>query len=153
MQIVVEEVIRAPRPLTFAVASDVLSWPSLVSSIRSTELLTREPVGAGTRFRETRYIHGSLAAGEMTFAEFEPPHLFVLTAQNHGARYRIEHVFEDVPHGTGLTVRFYATPLTTSARLMSPLALLFRNALHRQLKADIADLKASIEGRDATPAA
>jgi hypothetical protein len=32
---------------------------------------------------------------------------------------------------------------------MSPLALLFRNALHRQLKADIADLKASIEGRDA----
>jgi hypothetical protein len=149
MQIVVEEVIRAPRPVTFAVATDVRAWPSRMSSIRSTELLTREPVGAGTRFRETRHIHGSLATGEMTFAEFEPPGLFVLTAQNHGARYRIEHIFEEVPHGTGLTVRFNATPLTTSARLMSPLALLFRNALHRQLKADIADLKASIEGRDA----
>lgn len=147
MQIVVEEVIRAPRAVTFAIASDVRGWPAAVSSIRSTELLTREPVGAGTRFRETRRIHGAVASGEMMFAEFEPPTRFVLTAQNHGATYRIEHLFEEVPHGTGLTLRFLATPLTTSARLMSPLALLFRSALHRQLKSDLTDLKAAIESR------
>lgn len=147
MQIVVEEVIRAPRSVVFAMATGVSAWPSLVSSIRTTELLTREPIGPGTRFRETRLIHGSIATGEMTFAEFEPPVRFVLTAQNHGATYRIEHSFEDVPHGTGLTLRFLAMPLTTSARLMSPLALLFRNALQRQLKADLSDLKTAIESR------
>ena len=149
MQIVVEEAIRAPRALTFAIATDVRNWPSLVSSIRNTELLTREPVGPGTRFRETRLIHGSIATGEMTFSEFEPPARFVLTAQNHGAKYRIEHTFDEVPYGTALTLRFVATPLTTGARLMSPLALLFRSALQRQLKADVTDLKTSVEGRSA----
>lgn len=147
MLIVIEEVIRAPRAITFAIASDVKSWPQLVSSIRTTELLTREPVGPGTRFRETRLIHGSIATGEMMFAEFEPPAQFVLTAQKHGAKYRIEHKFQDVSNGTSLTLRFLATPLTTSARLMSPLAMLFRSALHRQLKADVSDLKAAIESR------
>lgn len=153
MQIVVEEVIRAPRPLAFAMAADVRSWPSFISSIRSTELLTREPVGAGTRIRETRHIHGSLNTAEMTFAEFDPPAGFVLMAENHGARYRIEHIFEEVPFGTGLTLRFTATPLTTGARLLSPLAMLFRNALHRQLKSDLADLKSAIESRTTQPAA
>lgn len=147
MQIVIEEVIRAPRALTFAIATDIRSWPTLISSIKRTELLTREPVDAGARFRETRHIHGSIATVEMTVAELEPPERFVLTAQNHGATYRIEHIFEEVPHGTGLTLRFLATPLTTSARLMSPLALLFRSALQRQLKTDLGDLKSAIESR------
>lgn len=152
MQIVIEEVIRAPRALAFALASDVKSWPSLVSAVERTDLLTREPIGAGTRFRETRRIHGSLSSVEMSIAQFEPPSHFVLTAENHGARYRIEHLFEEVPYGTLLTLKFLATPITTSARLLSPLALIFRNALHRQLKADVADLKNAIENRSAPSA-
>ena len=147
MQIVVEELIRAPRAITFALASDVKGWPEHISGIKSTELLTREPIGAGTRFRETRHIHGSLSSEELSFAEFDPPHSFVLTAENHGARYRIDHTFEETPDGTRLTLTFAATPVTMSARLLSPLALLFRTALHKQLKSDIADLKTAIETR------
>lgn len=152
MQIVVEEMIRAPRALTFALATDVKGWPAHISGISKTELLTREPIGAGTRFRETRRIHGSQSSEELTFAEFEPPESFVLTAENHGARYRIDHTFEETPEGTRLTLTFAATPLTMGARLLSPLALLFRTALHKQLKSDIADLKAAIESRTSSPA-
>lgn len=147
MQIVVDEVIRAPRALVFAILTDLRNLPAHIQSIRSIELLTREPVEAGTRFRETRYIHGSVATVEMTVAQMQPPELYVLTAENHGARYRIEHIFEDAPYGTAMTLRFLASPLTTSARLMSPLGLLFRSALHRQLKADVNDLKTSVENR------
>lgn len=147
MQITIEEALRAPRALVFALVSDVSSWPSLMGAVTNVEMLTREPIVEGTRFRESRRIRGAIVAGEMTFAEIEPPSRFVLTAQNHGARYRIEHVFEDIPHGTLLTLRFTATPVSTSARLLSPWALLFRTALQRQLKSDLADLKAAIEAR------
>ena len=96
MKFVVQETIAAPRPVAFAAASDVRGWPAMMSAIERTEILTREPVGAGTRFRETRRIHGKLASEVMTLAEFDPPERFVVTAFNHGARYRIEHVFEDM---------------------------------------------------------
>lgn len=153
MQIVVEEIIRAPRALTFQIATDIRAWPTLVSAIKSTELLTREPVGAGARFRETRLVNGSLATGELSVLEFEPPYLFALGAQNHGARYRIDHIFNDDPQGTRLTLMFMARPVTMSARLLSPLALVFRAGLQRQLRGDLADVKKAVEDRVMGPSA
>ncbi|MEQ1717620.1 MAG: SRPBCC family protein, partial [Hyphomicrobium sp.] len=147
MQIVVQQIVHAPRALTFAIACDIGGWPDLMSGIEKIEMLTREPVVAGTRFRETRRMHGRVSAEEMAVAEINPPEHFVLTGESHGARYRIDHVFEDVPEGTRMTLMFAATPLTMSARLMSPLALMFRAALLRQIKADLDDVKTVIEAR------
>lgn len=153
MQIVVEETIRAPRALIFQIATNVRMWPTLVSAIKNTELLTREPICAGSRFRETRLLHGSLSTSEISVLEFEPPYLFVLGAQNHGARYRIDHIFNEDPQGTRLTVMFMARPMTMSARFLSPLARVFRTGLHRQLRNDLADLKKAVEDRVLGPPA
>ena len=75
MQIIVEETIRAPRTITFANAADVLNWPSMISAIQSTEILTREPIVAGTRFRETRKMYGQVSSEEMTFTAVSYTHL------------------------------------------------------------------------------
>lgn len=147
MKFVVQEVIGAPRAVAFATAADVRAWPEHIGAIETTELLTREPVGAGARFRETRRMYGRLASEVMTMAEFEPPERFVLTAFNHGARYRIEHVFEELKPGTRLTITFSARPITRAARLLSPFAYLASGSLVRQVKRDLGDLKRAIEAR------
>lgn len=148
MQIIVEETIRAPRTITFANAADVRSWPSMISAIQSTEILTREPIVAGTRFRETRKMYGQTSSEEMTFSEFEPPDHFVLSAESHGTQYRIEHKFADVADGTKLTLIFQAEPATLTAQLLTPLSMMFRSSLRRQLASDLTDLKRAIESRE-----
>lgn len=145
MKIVVREDIHAPCALVFAIASDVKGWPAHISAVSSTELITREPIGAGTRFRETRRMHGALETEVMTFAEFEPPHRFVLTGFNHGTRYRATHEFKPSGPATELTLTFSGRPITRAARLLSPLGYMFAPLLRRALKTDLGDLKRAIE--------
>ncbi len=148
MQIVVEDIIRAPRAIAFANATDVRNWPRMISSIESTEILTREPIGAGTRVRETRRMYGRASSAEMTFAEFEPPSHFVLTADSNGTAYRIQHDFADAAEGTKLTLTFVAEPASLSAQLLTPLAMMFRSTLRRQIAIDLGDLRRAIESRE-----
>lgn len=148
MQIVVEDIIRAPRVIAFANVTDVRNWPRMIASIESTEILTREPIGAGTRVRETRRMYGRPATSELTFQEFEPPTHFVLTGENNGTVYRIVHDFADVSDGTKLTLTFVAEPASLSAQLMTPLALMFKGTLRRQIASDLSDLKRAIESRE-----
>lgn len=147
MQIVVEDIIRAPRAIAFANATDVRNWPAMITSISETEILTREPIGAGTRVRETRRMYGRPSTAELTFQEFEPPEHFVLAGENNGAFYRILHNFTDVSEGTRLTLTFVVEPQSLSAQLMTPLALMFRGTLRRQIASDLSDLKRAIETR------
>jgi len=147
MKFVLQQDIRAPLPLSFAAASDVRAWPNMISCVEKTELLTREPIGPGTRFRATRRVHGRLASEVMTLAEFDPPERFVITAFNHGARYRIEHQFKDLAPGTRLTLVYSARPITRIARLMTPVSYLFRSSLLHQIRSDLSDLRHAIEGQ------
>lgn len=149
MKIMVTETVNAQPALAFAIASDVKAWPGIISGIESTEILTRDPTGAGTRFRETRRMHGTLATEEMVFAEFEPPTRFVLTAYNHGTRFRATHEFKSKGLATEMTLLFSGKPITRMAHIMSPFAYLFQPFLRRQLCADLGDLKRAIETRAA----
>jgi hypothetical protein len=129
----------------FAIAADVPRWPEVIRGIESVEMLTPGPMRVGTRFRETRTMHGSTATEEMTVAELAPPSRFVLTAENHGARYRAEHVFAAEAVDTRLTLSFEGKPVTLFAYLMTPLSYLLAGAVRRQLEADLADLKRAAE--------
>jgi hypothetical protein len=147
MKISVTLSVNAQPALAYAIATDVRAWPGIISGIESTEILTRDPIGAGTRFRETRRMLGTLATEEMTFAEFDPPARFVLTAYNHGTRYRATHEFKGMGLATEMTLSFSGRPITSMAHFMSPFAFLFQPILRRQLVSDLADLKRAIEAR------
>ena len=150
MKIFVTETVSAQPALAFAIATDVKAWPGIISGIESTEILTRDPIGAGTRFRETRRMLGKLATEEMVFAEFEPPARFVLTAYNQGTRYRATHEFKGLGLATEITLTFSGRPITRMAHMLSPVAFLFAPMLRRQLASDLADLKRAIEIRSSS---
>jgi carbon monoxide dehydrogenase subunit G len=137
--------VAAPPERVFAIAIDIPRWPERISAIDRIELLTPGPVGVGTRFRETRTMHGREASEEMTFESIDPPRTFVLVAESHGARYRAEHTFDPEGDGTRLTLTFESVPVTLAARLLTPLALIMRGPLRRQLAQDLSDLKRAAE--------
>lgn len=147
MQIAVKCFVEAPPDAAFSTAIDMSNWPRFISGVQSVELLTPGPVAAGTRFRETRSMFGRHATEDMTLAQIEPPHRFLLTAFNHGTAYRAEHLFASEATGTRTTLVFEGRPVTLLARLFAPLGRLFLVILKRQLENDFADLKREAERR------
>jgi len=147
MQVGIEAVIEAPFATVFAAVADIPAWPQFISGIESVEMLIGGPVAAGMRFRETRVMFGRRATEEMMVAEIAPPRRLVLTALNHGAAYRVEHLLEPAGAHTRLRLVFEGRPVTLVARLLMPLGLLFRGAVKHQLAADLADLKREAERR------
>lgn len=146
MKIELQIAIAAPDARVFAVLSDPASWPGIIPGILSVEVLTPAPFGVGTRFRETRMMHGRRASEEMTVAAIEPDHLLVLTAESHGARYRATHAVEGLSaNNCRLKLVFSGEPVTLLARLLTPIALLMRGAVRRQLAADLDAIKAFCE--------
>lgn len=82
MQIALARTVAA-RPLTaFRTVADIVEWPQIIRSIRSVELLTPGPVGAGTRLRQRRIIFGHETMQEMRIAEIERPRRLRLVAEN-----------------------------------------------------------------------
>jgi hypothetical protein len=140
MKISVEAKTRAPVITAFDVCTDIRAWPQFMSKIMQVEFVAGNSFTAGARFRETRHMHGRKATEEMTIASVTPPTQFVLTAAGHGARYRATTDIEDIHEGTLIRLTFEGTPTTLLAKLLTPMMLMFRGALRRQLQADLADL-------------
>ena len=135
--------ITAPVESVFARASDVANAPVHIRSIQHVEVLTRGPIGVGTRFRETRVISGHTTVGEMEFSVFEPHARYVVECRSNGMHFRSLFAFESRATGTRLTIHFEARPVTLSARMMLPL---MAGILRKCIEDDLADLKASLEG-------
>jgi hypothetical protein len=112
------------------------------------ELLTNGPVGEGTKFRETRVMHGREATEEMTFANFRPNRGYHLTAHNYGVAYLSTHEFEPADGGTRLTISFSGKPQTFFAKLMTPMAYFMQGMVRKCLEDDLRDLKKAAEVSD-----
>lgn len=145
MEVTLDVRIDAPPVLVFAVLADVPRWPARIEAITRVETLTSGPVAPGTRFRETRLMFGRTATEEMTVAELVTPVLLVLTADNHGTHYRMTHRLSPEGAATRLNLVFEGQPQTFLARLLAPLGYLMANSVRRQIEADLASLKRSIE--------
>lgn len=145
MDVKTSAVIAAPPAAVFARVADIPRWADHIGAITRIEMLSEGPIGVGTRFRETRTMHGRAASEVMEVARFEAPRLLVLTAESCGTRYRVEHLFEPAPEGTRLTVTFAGEPVTFISRLMAGLAWLMIGSVRKALAGDLADLKAAIE--------
>lgn len=150
MRIEVACEIAAPPDAVFAALGDIPGWPDMLPAVRSIRIITPGPVSVGTRFRETRLMHGREASEDMTVAVLDPPKRLVLTAESNGARYTVDHVLVPAGSGTRLSLTFEGRPITLLARLLAPLASVARGAVERQLTDDLAHLAMAVEKR-ATP--
>jgi len=143
--------VAAPPERVFDLYTDFEHASARVKGISRIEVLTPDPVGVGTRFRETRVMMGREATEEMQVARYERPNFVELTAASCGCLYRKTFQFHPAAGGTRVVVEFRATPAAWWARLMVPLAFLFKGMLRKCLLADLADLKAAAEAGAQTP--
>ena len=104
------------------------------------------PVGMGTRFRETRIMFGREAQEEMEITAFDPPRSYEVGAESHGCRYHTVFTFSPVDSGTEIEMRFQATPLTMTAKMMAAAFKPMMNSIVKVIDADLEDLKAAAEG-------
>ena len=112
-------------------------------------MLTPGSVKVGTRFPETRKMHGRLATEEMTVVKYEPPRRIDLAAPNHGARYLAIQEIIPTADGARLTLTFLATPLTFTAQLISVLGFAFAGSMRKQLQRDLDHVSMEAERRAA----
>lgn len=138
--------IDAPPERVFAAASDVRRAPEFINAITKIEVLTPGEVGAGTRFRETRVMFGKEATEEMTFAVFDPPRSYTMTADSHGCFYESVFAFTPERGGTRLDFSFRGEPKTTGMKILSAVMLpLLKGTMIKTMRRDLDDLKAYVE--------
>lgn len=145
--VTIEKVIQAPRERVFAVAADFANAASTIRAILRVEMLSKGPVGKGTRFRETRKVFGREATEEMTVVEFVPPERYVLGAESHGCRYRSTLTFAPAAGGTRVTMSFAAEPLTLVAKVLGFLMRPMFKSMAKECAKDLDDLEAAVTTR------
>lgn len=130
----------------FAAFADLDRAAERISGITGIERLTDGPVGAGTRWRETRVMMGHEATEEMEFTAFDPGCGYTVEAESRGTRYSTEFLFRQADgYGTEVTVRFEAKPVSLAAKLLAPLAWLMMGASRKCVEKDIEELKVHVE--------
>ncbi len=139
--------VNAPLDKTFAAATDLTNAEKNISGILKMEILTDGPVGAGTRFRETRIMFGKEATEVMEIGEFNPPSGYTVDAESHGCKYHSEFTFAERDGGTDMTMTFEAYPQTFLAKLMGVLTRLFQKKMCDLIGKDLDDIKAVAERR------
>jgi uncharacterized protein YndB with AHSA1/START domain len=150
MQITCSQHINASPERVFAASTDVPRWPETISAITKTELLTDGPVGIGTRFRETRVMFGKEASETMTFARFDPPREYMLTAESHGCKYETTFTFTPDAGGTRVDMNFKGEPQTFMSKAMAAvMAPMLKGTMVKCITKDLQDLKANLEAAPA----
>ncbi len=144
--------IAAPPEQVFALITDFSRAAETISGIKKLEVLTDEPTGVGTRFRETREMMGREATEEMEIVEFVPGSHYVVQANSCGCLIRSTIRCAPTPAGTEFSMSMDAKPVTFFAKVMSPLGKLMAGSMKKCIEQDLDDVEQAIEGRTAAPA-
>jgi uncharacterized protein YndB with AHSA1/START domain len=94
-----ERIARSPREVfDFITASD--NAPRVVPSVKSMVKLTEGPAGVGTRYRETRLMHGKEAHAELEVVDYEPGQKYAMRNQTEGIETVYRYTFHPEAGGT-----------------------------------------------------
>jgi hypothetical protein len=94
-----EWVARPPKEVfDFISASE--NAPKIVESVTSMVKLTEGPVRVGTRYRETRLMHGKEQHAELEIVEFEPSRKYAMQNVTEGVEIVYRYDFQPEKDGT-----------------------------------------------------
>lgn len=128
--------------------ADIANAGERIEGIEKLEILSEVKSGVGVRWRETRTMFGKQATEEMEMTGFDEPSSYIVEANSHGTHYLSTYRFEDMGNDTTqVTWSFDGRPQSIAAKLMSPLAYVFKGALRKALQKDVSDLKRFIESQ------
>ncbi|MFI1017559.1 SRPBCC family protein [Streptomyces sp. NPDC020965] len=145
--VVVERRIAAPAERVWRALTDVAGAPDVLSGVESVQLLTDQPFGVGTRWRETRRMFGKAATEEMYVTASEPPRRYVVEADSRGAHYISEFTLDSgEPDRTLVRMAFTAAPSGGGPGLLAKLfGGLGARAVAKAIERDLADVAAAVE--------
>jgi hypothetical protein len=150
MNVSATETIAAPIERVFEVLGDIEHAQERIPGITKLEILSDIRSGKGVRWRETRTMFGKEATEVMEMTEFTPPTSYRVEAASHGMKYVSVFRFRAVDDkATEVNMTFAATPQTLFARLMTPVAFLFKGVTRKALHQDILSCKRYIEASGA----
>lgn len=131
----------APPDRVWAVASDFANAPQRIRAITRIELLTPEPIGKGTRFREWR----GRQVVDMEIVAWSPPRSYSLRGFAVGTEFTSE--IRCVPDGSGtrIEMEIQVRPTTFVAKLLSPLMALLSKMMVKTCGKDLVDIAAAAE--------
>jgi len=136
----------AARPeRVFQVFSDFDAMPGRIKGIKRLEVVTPGPIQVGTRFRETRQMHGHEATEEMEIIVFKRPQRYAVACRSCGSLITTMFRFDQVPEGTRVTVEIVAQAQSWFAKLLSPFAKMLIGMIQKCVTQDILDLKQVLE--------
>ena len=145
MKVEVSKQINAPIERVFDVFTDLPNAADRISGIESVEVLTDQPFGVGTRWKETRIMMGKAATETMWITAVEPNRSYIAEAESCGTHYTSTFTFEPADSGTRVTMSFGGRPVKLWAWLMVPMGLLMTGPIRKMVAQDLDDLAAVCE--------
>ena len=139
--------VNAPPDVVFAVASDLAKAAEHVQGIERIELLTPEPVGVGTKWRETRKMMGKEATETLEITAFDPPRSYTVEADSCGCHFVSTFRFTPEAGGTRVELEVGGHANSFMAKLMSPLSGLMMGTMKKMMDQDLEDVKRVAESR------
>jgi len=144
----ISRTIAAPAGLVFQTVSDVRNFREAVPHITHVEFLSDQQSGAGTRFRETRVMHGRKQTVELEVAEYMENDRVRMVSDAGGATwdtmFSVSACSDRMADMAILEMEMEITPRTLLARLMTPL---IRGMVVKGVEADMDAVKACCEFR------
>jgi carbon monoxide dehydrogenase subunit G len=138
--------VDAPPARVWDLVTDLAGAAGRIGAIKSVEVLTDQPFGVGTRWRETRVMFGKEATEEMTVTSLTPGESYTTEAESCGCHYTC--VVRVAPEGDGsvLAMSMHARGVTLLGRVMGAVMTpLMKGMACKAFAKDLQDLKAAAE--------
>jgi len=139
--------IAAPLEQAFEVFSDFAMMPERIKDIKRIEMLTPGPTQLGTKFRETRQMHGHDATEEMEITAFDRPRMYAVSCRSCGCCITTTFRFEQVGEGTCVSSEVVAQASHWIAKLLFPFRKMLIGMIQKCVMQDVHDLKRFLESR------
>ena len=145
----VERRIEAPASRVWNIITDLDRSPRVVSAIESVEVLTDQPFGVGTEWRETRTMFGKRSTETMRVVEVTDGSSYVVESEATGAVYRsVMSVAPEGDESCSLSMSFSADATSSISKVFSStIGKLFEGGTRKALEQDLADIAAVAESR------
>ena len=135
-------VINRPVEEVFAFVGDFNNEPKFVPALVRTELISKGPIGVGTRYREVnRLVLGLKTASEYEIIAYEPNRKVEFKSNAGPAQFKGGYYLEAVAGGTKVTLAAEAV-MVGPFRLVEPM---IAPSIPKQVEASLANLKTVLE--------
>jgi hypothetical protein len=147
MRLEVKAFADAPRDVVYRTLTDISNRPNFVSAVERVDLLSKGPVGIGTHYVEGRTVFGRGVAIEFTVGDYDPPGIFVLSAESAGVGFEISCTLGYTGHETDITLELVGMPESIGGRFAAFGLSVLANRLGAELSTELDEIAREAERR------